>query len=206
MLVLSRRLGEVIRIGDDIVVALVSCGYDRAVLRADIPLSERFVDVDADKVKVVFDGGKKVKRLETELDVDDGFGIGECIDVILTEAEDDRVKIGIEAPRDVPVHRQEVYRKIKQSGRRRQSNTDDRPTLVPDLSAQILPATELAARYAKWCESSNWLTTPEFHVWVWMATKNRSPDGSVVAPGSEGHVTLETFTREFGQSLNGIGN
>jgi len=39
-------------------------------------------------------------------------------DIVITvvEVQGDKVRLGIEAPREVPVHRREVYEKIKESG------------------------------------------------------------------------------------------
>jgi carbon storage regulator len=41
--------------------------------------------------------------------------IGENIVVVIVEITRDKVRLGIEAPKEVPVHRLEVYEKIKQS-------------------------------------------------------------------------------------------
>lgn len=38
--------------------------------------------------------------------------IGDDIEVVVTAIEGDRVRIGIQAPITVPVHREEVYRQI----------------------------------------------------------------------------------------------
>jgi len=41
-----------------------------------------------------------------------------CDDIVITvvEVRGDKVRLGIEAPKEVPVHRHEVYEKIKESG------------------------------------------------------------------------------------------
>jgi carbon storage regulator len=48
--------------------------------------------------------------------------IGDDITVTVIVMRDQRVRIGIDAPRHVPVHRQEVYDDIQRNGRR--SRTD----------------------------------------------------------------------------------
>ena len=40
--------------------------------------------------------------------------IGEKIVVRILEVSGDNVKIGVEAPRDIPVHRQEIFEAIKE--------------------------------------------------------------------------------------------
>ena len=39
--------------------------------------------------------------------------IGDTIKVTILEARNGQVRIGIDAPRDIPVHREEIFRKIK---------------------------------------------------------------------------------------------
>jgi carbon storage regulator len=43
--------------------------------------------------------------------------IGDDVRVIIVSVERDQVKLGIEAPRDVGVHRSEVYEEIQRAGR-----------------------------------------------------------------------------------------
>ncbi|MBC8875690.1 MAG: carbon storage regulator CsrA [Planctomycetes bacterium] len=43
--------------------------------------------------------------------------IGDDIIVTVVEIRDDKVRLGIEHPPEVPVHRREVYEKIKESER-----------------------------------------------------------------------------------------
>jgi carbon storage regulator len=43
--------------------------------------------------------------------------IGDAIRVIVVGLDSDQVKLGIEAPRDVPVHRSEVFDEIRRGGR-----------------------------------------------------------------------------------------
>ena len=45
--------------------------------------------------------------------------IGDDIKIEIIDIRGDKIRIGIEAPKDVPVHREEVYRAIKSEGRRR---------------------------------------------------------------------------------------
>ena len=40
--------------------------------------------------------------------------IGDDVEICLLEIKGDRIRLGIKAPRSVPVHRKEVYEEIKQ--------------------------------------------------------------------------------------------
>ena len=53
------------------------------------------------------------------------------IRVKVVRMDGDVVKIGIEAPSDVPVHREEVYDEIQRSNR--DAATDKRPAALPKL-------------------------------------------------------------------------
>lgn len=43
--------------------------------------------------------------------------IGDNIRVVVIEVRGDKVRLGIEAPRDVAVHRHEIYEAIKENGK-----------------------------------------------------------------------------------------
>lgn len=45
--------------------------------------------------------------------------LGDDIDIVVVEIRGDKVRLGINAPQDMPVHRQEIYDAIKREGRRR---------------------------------------------------------------------------------------
>ena len=46
---------------------------------------------------------------------DERIVIGDQIVITIVEIRGDKVRVGIEAPRDVPVHRREVYEAIQRS-------------------------------------------------------------------------------------------
>jgi carbon storage regulator len=41
--------------------------------------------------------------------------IGDCIEVMILGVSRGQIKVGIEAPKEVSVHREEVYKKIKEN-------------------------------------------------------------------------------------------
>ena len=43
--------------------------------------------------------------------------IGDSIEVVVLEVRGEQVRIGIKAPKDVAVHRKEIYEQISQEGR-----------------------------------------------------------------------------------------
>ncbi|MFB6356450.1 MAG: carbon storage regulator CsrA [bacterium] len=46
--------------------------------------------------------------------VDECVMIGDDIEIMIVGMDGDQVKIGIEAPRSIPIHRKEVYEEIQQ--------------------------------------------------------------------------------------------
>lgn len=58
--------------------------------------------------------------------VGESIRIGEDIEIVITAVEQNKVRIGVRSPRNIPVYREEVYRKIQESNREAASvNTDD---------------------------------------------------------------------------------
>jgi carbon storage regulator len=51
--------------------------------------------------------------------------IGDDIVVTVVEVRGDRIRLGIEAPKAVRVHRREIYEQIKEFGRRKESSRHD---------------------------------------------------------------------------------
>lgn len=57
---------------------------------------------------------------------DESIMIGDDIVVTIVDIRGDKVRLGIEAPTDIPVHRQEVYEAIQRENRKAtQLNPDD---------------------------------------------------------------------------------
>ncbi len=48
---------------------------------------------------------------------DESIVIGDNVVITIVDVRGDKVKLGIEAPREVPVHRQEVYEAIQRENR-----------------------------------------------------------------------------------------
>lgn len=49
--------------------------------------------------------------------INEAIMIGDNVRIVIVAVERDQVKVGIEAPRDIPVHRSEVYEEIQRSNR-----------------------------------------------------------------------------------------
>lgn len=49
---------------------------------------------------------------------DESIMIGDDIRITVVDVRGDQVKLGIDAPRSIPVHREEIYREIQQENRR----------------------------------------------------------------------------------------
>ena len=60
---------------------------------------------------------------------DEKIIIGDSISIMVVDIRGEKVRLGIDAPRDVPVHRQEVYDAIKREENEQESNISlDRQT------------------------------------------------------------------------------
>jgi len=63
--------------------------------------------------------------------------INEDITVVVVEIRGDKVRLGVEAPKEVPVHRREVYEAIKRTDRAPldKSSSDQNMMTGPDATA-----------------------------------------------------------------------
>jgi len=50
--------------------------------------------------------------------IDQSIMIGDNVKITIVDVRGEQVKIGIEAPRSIPVHREEIYEEIKAENRR----------------------------------------------------------------------------------------
>ena len=65
--------------------------------------------------------------------------IGDDVVVTVLEARGDVIRIGIQAPRDVQVHREEVYKELQQANREAASPTED---AVEAVNRMLRPSSE----------------------------------------------------------------
>ena len=56
--------------------------------------------------------------------INEAIVIGDNVRIVVVDIRGDKVRLGVEAPRDVPVHRQEVYEAILRS---RSTEDPERP-------------------------------------------------------------------------------
>ena len=59
--------------------------------------------------------------------------IGNDVIISVLEARGDVIRLGIQAPRDVQVHREEVYRELQSANREAASPTDDAVQAVAQM-------------------------------------------------------------------------
>lgn len=67
--------------------------------------------------------------------VNQSIMVGDNVRIVVVSVDRDQVKLGIEAPRDIPVHRSEIYDEIQRSN---QSAAASGPT--PEGESQAGPA------------------------------------------------------------------
>ncbi|HCG99096.1 MAG: carbon storage regulator [Candidatus Aquicultor primus] len=68
--------------------------------------------------------------------INESINIGNDIEVFIVEVKDDHVKIGIKAPKNIPVYRQEIYKSILEENDRAASTSKDALQNLSDLLAK----------------------------------------------------------------------
>ena len=61
---------------------------------------------------------------------DESIMIGDKVVITIVDIRGDKVRLGIEAPEEIPVHRQEVYEAIKRDGRHGGHGKDRDPQAI----------------------------------------------------------------------------
>ena len=124
MLILQRYRNEIINVGDDIRVVIDDIRGNHVRIYIEAPPE---ISIHREEVYEAIQRGesrrqsaakstltqKEFTRLVLSRKKDESIRIGDDIRITITDIRGDRVRIGIEAPRSVSVHRQEVYEKIK---------------------------------------------------------------------------------------------
>ena len=63
--------------------------------------------------------------------------IGDDVTITVLSAKGSNIRIGINAPKEVAVHREEIYQKIANQQREEKQDTQDKkPAVVPEAIAQ----------------------------------------------------------------------
>lgn len=129
MLVLSRKKNESIVIGDLITVTVVQIHGDKVrlgvyrpkvmpVFRRESPPSENIESY------LNYEGGE-ASMIAISRKINDALCIANDIMVVIVDIRGDKVRLGIEFPKEVPVHRQEVLEAFKKSEAKEPVDNDD---------------------------------------------------------------------------------
>ena len=70
-------------------------------------------------------GTKEWKMLVLSRKKNESIVINDDIRIVVVEIRGDKVRLGVEAPKEVPVHRQEVYEAIKRLETEQNSGVED---------------------------------------------------------------------------------
>jgi len=72
--------------------------------------------------------------------VGEAISIGDSITIRVLDAKGGQVKLGVEAPDNVPVHREEIYLRILEENRRAAMEAPSDLADIPEITGQQIPA------------------------------------------------------------------
>jgi carbon storage regulator len=55
---------------------------------------------------------------------DQSIMIGDDVEIIIVDVRGDKVRLGISAPKSIPVHRKEIFEAIKREQRKKEESTE----------------------------------------------------------------------------------
>jgi len=79
---------------------------------------------------------------------DESIMIGDDVRIVVVDVQGDQVKLGIDAPRQIPVHREEIYREIQEENRRAALRAGD-PGRLGELDTLLAKAAARRRRTAQ---------------------------------------------------------
>ncbi|MFQ6036430.1 MAG: carbon storage regulator CsrA [Sedimentisphaerales bacterium] len=71
---------------------------------------------------------------------DESIMIGDDVKITIVDVRGDKVRLGIEAPKEIPVHRMEIYEAIQREKKEKQAQ--EQPEKQPEKTAQKEPGKE----------------------------------------------------------------
>ena len=87
---------------------------------------------------------------------DESIIIGDNIILTVVDIRGDKVRLGIDAPKEIPVHRQEVYDAIQRENRRaEEQESDDDKTAAKSARSKSLSATRSKSPPTTWCPETS---------------------------------------------------
>ena len=72
--------------------------------------------------------------------------VGDNVRIVVVSVDRDQVKLGIDAPREIPVHRSEVFDEIQRANRQAAGLPEPAPATVPPAAGATAPAALSARR------------------------------------------------------------
>jgi len=112
MLVLTRKPGEKIILGNQyqVEVAAVDHGEVKLVFNVDKP-----VVLMPGNIEIGFSGGIISVKRKVDDSVVIGLDAADQIEVLIVSVKGEAVRVGVKAPREVQVHREEIWRQIQEA-------------------------------------------------------------------------------------------
>lgn len=108
MLILTRRVGESLIVADDVKITIRIIHKNKVKLKIKAP--NKVLNQILNNQSLL---PKAINNIELSRNIGETLAISNDVKIIVFGVQGNQVRIGVNAPKNIPVHREEIYERIQ---------------------------------------------------------------------------------------------